>query len=381
MRETQPHTMAAHPPWRKPASEPLVPPIYESSVYTFPSLEAVDRAFGDDASPVYSRMGNPNALALADQVARLEGAESGVAIASGQGAMLVAILAAMGPGGRLVYSPHLYGGTLALIRKWVARMAPVQTFDAWGDGPDLHEGDVLFVESLSNPLIRPTPISRLAGLALGAGATLVVDNTFATPASCRPLEHGAGIVAHSVTKSLSGHGHVILGAVVGGKELIGQAKAISSELGLAADPYASWLAAEGSRTFWLRMERAEANATALAAKLQAHRAVRTVHHPSLGADAFFREDFIGPGSVLAFDLGSLGKASLFLKSLHLIALAPSLGDVTTTVSHPGLTSHRGLSEEERATLGITPGLIRLSVGIEDVSDLWADLVSALNLVS
>lgn len=375
----KPKTAAVHPPIPKVASEPLVPPIYETSVFTFPTLSAVDRAFDTKGSFIYSRMGNPNADALAAQVARFEGAPDAIVVSSGQGAMLVAVLSALGDGGRAFYTPDLYGGTLALFRKWLPHFAEVLAFDAWGDLPPVREGDVVFVESLSNPLIRPAPLSRLASHAAAAGAHLIVDNTVATPVACRPLARGAHLVAHSLTKAISGHGHVILGAVAGPADLMARAKGVASDLGLAPDPHAAWLATEGAKTLFVRLERAQENATHLAAQLAQHPAVEAVFHPSLAGGT--GDDFIGPGPLLSFDVGSEERAAAVIAALKLIPLAPSLGDVATTISHPSLTSHRGLGDEEKGRLGITGGLLRLSVGIEDAEDVWADLAQALAAAS
>lgn len=371
----KPKTAAVHPPILSPATDPLVPPVYASSVFTFPTLAAVDRAFDTKGSFIYARMGNPNADALAMQIARLEEAPEALVTSSGQGAMLVAVLASLGDGGRAFYTPDLYGGTIALFRTWLPHFAEVVSFDAWGDMPPVHQGDVVFVESLSNPLIRPAPIAHLAAHCEEAGARLIVDNTVATPVACQPLTRGAHVVAHSLTKAISGHGHVVLGALAGRAAVIARAKTMASDLGLAPDPHAAWLATEGAKTLFVRMERAQENATHLARLLADHPAVRAVHHPSLHGGA--GPDFRGPGALLSFDVGDERKASAVIAALHLIPLAPSLGDVGTTISHPSLTSHRGLAGDEKERLGITGGLLRLSVGIEDAEDIWADLEQAL----
>lgn len=353
-----------------------MPPIYGTSVFTFPTLEAADLAFDQPGSFVYSRMGNPNTDALGSLVASLEGAEAGLATASGQGAILVSLLSLLAPGKTLHYAEHLYGGTLALVRNWISKLNPIRPFDAWEDEPPLAEGDLLFVESLSNPLVRPSPLGRLADRAAAAGAQLLVDNTFATPVACRPLERGADMVVHSLTKGISGHAHVILGGLAGRHEAVARAQRVAVELGLAADPRAAWLAQEGAKTLFVRLDRAQKNAVILASRLKEQPAVVSVHHPSL-LSAAETVDLLGPGALMAFDLGSFEAASRFVAALRLIAFAPSLGDVATTISHPGRTSHRGLGPEEKASLGIGPGLIRLSVGIEDPEDIWADLKGGL----
>ncbi len=373
-----PATRAVHPPRPPVRQEPLVAPLYGTSVFTFPGLEEMDDAFRQPDSFVYSRMENPNSHALGQQIAALEGAEAGVAVSSGQAATFLAVEAAAQEAGTLHYAHHLYGGTLDLIVHEIGRRRRIEPFDAWGGPPpELARGDAVLVESLSNPSCRPSPLGGLARACREAGATLVVDNTFATPVSCRPLLRGAELVVHSLTKAISGHAHVILGAVAGRADLVREAARLKARLGMVADPRAAWLALEGAKTLFVRQERSVANATWLAGHLARHPAVAQVSHPSLLEDLSWRQDLILPGSLLAFDVGTMARASQFTRALRLIALAPSLGDVATTISHPGLSSHRGLDGQGQAAIGVTPGLIRLSVGIEQVEDLWADLSQAL----
>ncbi len=378
LASADPATRAVHPPTVEVRQRPLTPPVYETSVFVFPDLESVDQSFSTPGDFVYSRMENPNTLALGQQVAALEGAEAGIVSSSGQSAMWLAIAAACAPGQRLWHAHHLYGGSLDLIQTEIAGRQPVSGFDPWADPlPPFAAGDAVVVESISNPLCQPSPLGRLAEHCQKAGATLVVDNTFATPVSCRPIDRGADLVVHSLTKAISGHAHVILGAVAGKKDLVAKAAQLRGRLGMTADARAAWLALEGAKTLFVRQERAVANAIDLARRLVAHPAVGAVHHPSLLTDSSWQRDLLAPGALLAFDLGSQERANTLIKGLRLIVLAPSLGDVATTVSHPGLTSHRSIGAELGARIGVTPGLIRLSVGIERVSDLWQDLAQAM----
>ncbi|MHB1981509.1 MAG: trans-sulfuration enzyme family protein [Sulfobacillus sp.] len=377
-----PATQAVHPPAVEVRQQPLVAPIYGTSVFVFPDLETVDQAFTTPGDFVYSRMENPNTLALGQQVAALEGAEAGIACSSGQAALWLAMEAACAPGQRLWYAHHLYGGTLDLIQTEIATRRPVLAFDPWADSlPSFAAGEGVLVESISNPLCRPSPLGRLAQRCQQSGARLVVDNTFATPVCCRPLDRGADVVVHSLTKAISGHAHVILGAVVGRQELVAEAARLRGRLGMVADARAAWLALEGAKTLFVRQQQAVANASELARHLDAHPAVKATHHPSLGSDQSWKMDLLSPGALLAFDVGSEQRANSLVRGLRLIVLAPSLGDVATTVSHPGLTSHRSLGAAQKAAIGVTEGLIRLSVGIEQVADLWQDLAQALAAVS
>lgn len=377
--ERDPATQAVHPPRLEVRQQPLVAPVYGTSVFTFPTLEAMDEAFQASDSFVYSRMENPNSRALGQQMAALEGAEAGLAVSSGQAAIFLGLEAAAAEQGGLHYAHHLYGGTLDLIKQEIGRRRPIHPFDAWNEVPaGLASGDVVLVESLSNPSCRPSPLGRLALACHRVGARLVVDNTFATPFSCRPLLRGADLVVHSLTKAISGHAQIILGAVVGRADLVATAATLKVRFGMVADPRAAWLAIEGAKTLFLRQERAVANASQLAGQLAGHPAVGAVSHPSLLEDLDWRQDLMSAGALVAFDLGSLERASQLVAALRLIALAPSLGDVATTISHPGLSSHRGLSGEDQAAIGVTSGLLRLSVGIEQVADLWSDLAQALD---
>jgi cystathionine beta-lyase/cystathionine gamma-synthase len=371
--------------------------VHLANVYVFDDLDQVDAVWeGRTGGFVYGRFGTPNHTMLEDTLAALEGGEGALVTASGMGALSAFLLAALRPGEHLVAGQDLYGATTALLREQAARWGIEVTFvdatEAAAVEAALRETTrAIFVEAISNPLLRLADLPDLAGLAHRRGLTLLVDGTFASPALLRPLEHGATAVHHSATKYLSGHGDVTAGVLVGSRSLIGAARAQAIRVGLNLGPFDAWLAQRGVRTLALRMERHSTNALELARFLATRSEVARVHYPGLPEHpqhALARKLLPdGFGGMLSLDLaGGAPAVERFFRALAgdrarapeaEIAFAPSFGDVTTTWTYPTRTSHRPLSEDERAKLGIGPGLVRLSVGIEDVNDLKEALDVAL----
>ena len=385
--DARPETLCARPGARAASTTPpLAPPIQLSSVYEFGDLATVDALYGGTAEGfVYARDGHPNAAMLAEKVARLEGGEAAVVCASGMAAESALMLAHLGQGDRVAVSEGLYGRTTTLVAGELSRFGVGHDpFDA-ADPASLRSAltpatKLVFVETLSNPLLRLADVAGLATVARDRGATLAVDHTFA-PLLCRPLELGADVVVHSLTKSIGGHRDVTLGALVGRRDWIRRTAHVASTFGLTGNPFDSWLALRGMATLAVRTDRACGNALELARRLEAHPRVERVHYPGLPshpdhalAVRMFGDRF---GSMVSFDVGSRAAADSLIRRLRHIPYAPSLGDVSTTLSHPTTTSHRAQTPEQWARQGITPGLIRLSVGIEAVEDLWVDLAAAL----
>ncbi len=385
-----PATTCARPPRIAPsATPPFAPPIQLSTVYEFADLDQVDAIYGGSAAGfVYARDGHPNAAQLAAKVAAIEGGEAAVVCASGMAAESALFLACLGQGDRVALSDGIYGRTTLLVARELAR---------FGVGHDLFDSTrpetlraaitprtrLVFAETLSNPLLRLADVEGLAAIARPAGALLAIDHTFA-PLLCRPLDLGADVLTHSATKSIAGHSDVTLGLLVGSRDLIGRVAPIASTFGLTGNPFDSWLALRGASTLAVRTERACRNALELAGRLQAHRAVERVHYPGLAGhpDHALAARVLtgGFGAIVSFDVGGRGQADALIRALGHIPYAPSLGDVSTSLSHPTTTSHRSQTPEQWARQGITPGLIRLSVGIEAVGDLWADLDQALGRI-
>jgi cystathionine beta-lyase/cystathionine gamma-synthase len=371
---------------RQPPSvtAPLTMPIVTAAVFQADSLETVDDLYeGRAAGFIYTRDANPNQVVLAELVARLEGAEAGVAAASGMGAIAAAIMPGLRQGDRVVAGHDLYGRTMGMLR------GPLAALGVRTDFVDLTNTDeasealnkpaaVVIAESISNPLVRIPDLPALAELAHRAGARLVIDNTFATPYHCRPLEHGADVIVHSGTKYLGGHSDVTNGVLVGNAGFVAQAQQTVTVFGASASPFDCWLTARGIKTLAVRMERASRNAQIVCEFLAKQPQVQAVHYPGLPSHAHHERAKLllraGFGAMAAFELhGGGAAASRFVRGLRRIRLAPSLADVSTTISHPAKTSHRGYTPEQREAIGIYPGLIRLSVGIEHPDDIVEDL--------
>ncbi len=365
------------------APSPLVPPIYQTSVFTFKDLyTAADVTGGVQEGYSYARIGQPNADMFAAAVAALEGGPAGAVAASGMGAILAALVAAR-DGRAVAAADEIYGGSVALLEGFLRPLGvSCLRFDAHHPESVPAEAGAVLVESASNPLGRLSDLSALAMAAHRHGARLIVDNTFATPYLCRPLEHGADLVVHSVTKFLAGHGDVTLGVVTGERDLVRQSQTALVTFGATPDPFACWLALRGLRTFGVRMQRAVDNARGVAGFLAGRKEVLRVHHASLsghGDHALAARFLSGEGpAILAFDLRDEAAAARFIERLEMIRYAPSLGDVSTIVLHPATTSHRQLERAEQQRLGILPGTIRLSLGIERLEDLLAELAHALD---
>ena len=384
-------TLAATAGSDAPVVDSMVPPVYQASVFPIENLEDTDDLFeGRKPGYFYSRDGNPTTDAFAQAVALLEGAEAGAACSSGMGATLVALLAAAEPGARLVAARDLYGKATALLRTVFSPLGiDVEFVDgqdagAWEQALSRPAG-VVFLETETNPLLRVPDLPRIADAARRCGATVVVDNTFASPYHVRPLDLGADLVVHSATKFLSGHGDVTAGVVVGDGKRIATVKSKVSLTGVNLAPFEAWLALRGLKTLGVRLARSSASASAIAEYLAGHPKVLSVNYPGLEthpdhpvAARVMRNGF---GSMISFEVdGGFQGASRLFKGFQRIKYAPSLGDVTTTVTHPVKTSHRAISAAERSEQGITDGLVRLSVGIEDVDDITADLERGLSAV-
>ena len=367
-------------------SRPLAPSLDLSSVYEIADLDQIDGLYdGRLTGFFYARDGHPNAVQLAAKMAEIEGAEAALVCASGMAAIASTVLALVGQGDHLVISEGLYGKTTTLVAREMVRFGVAHDrFDP--AHPEqltnlitAHTRLVL-VETLSNPLLRVADLESIARVSRKAGVPMMVDQTFA-PLLCRPLALGATFVMHSVTKLIGGHSDLTQGVVAGPRDRIDRIQAVASTFGQTGNPFESWLALRGLATLSLRSDRASATALELAHRLEGHPRVARVYYPGLPSHPDFevarRLLKGGFGTMAAFDVGDRDQANRVIRSLRHIPFAPSLGDVQTTLSHPCSTSHRGQDPLVLERLGITPGLIRLSVGLEDVEDLWADLAQAL----
>jgi cystathionine beta-lyase/cystathionine gamma-synthase len=369
-------------------SRPVSVPIYQTSVFAFDDAAACARALDDPgAGFAYSRYANPTTQALESTVADLEGGATALATSSGMGAINAVLLASLRPGDHVIAQRCVYGGTFSVFAGLAARYGMEVSYVSGRDAAEvtaaLRPGTrLLFLETIANPTLAVSDLPALIAAGHEAGLTCVVDNTFATPMLCRPIEHGADIVVHSATKYLGGHDDVVLGLVVSATEQAHRPLwKHSVDLGVAADPFAAWLTLRGLKTLALRMERHCANAAHLAHKLATHPGVKDVYWPGLPGHpdhATARRILTGFGGMVAFDLAGGREAGMaFVEGLRLAALAPSLGGAETLVLHPASTSHRQMDAESLRAAGIGEGSIRVSVGLEHHDDLWADFEQAL----
>ena len=358
-----------------------------AAVHVFTDLddyEAVVR--GERPGYYYGRNSNANRDLFERAVADLEGAEAGVATASGMAALHAAILALAPKPTTIVVTRELYGGTASLLRQELAAAGYEVVFldltDLDAVRRAIGTAGLLLAETITNPLCGIPDLDAIGAMARDRKVPFLVDNTFATPLLFKPLEHGADVVMHSATKYLGGHSDIVAGIVLGSAATMGEVRARSARTGTPLSPFDAWLAVRGLRTLDVRMRRHSDNSMALARAMRSLRGVTAVHHPLLeGSPSFEVARRLlpdGAGGMMAFDLaGGRDAVQRMLDRFKLVRFAASLGGVETTVSYPEITSHRSMSPEERAVLGVGPGTVRVSVGIEDPDDIAGDFAQAL----
>jgi cystathionine gamma-synthase/methionine-gamma-lyase len=377
----------------KLAAAPVSTPIYASSTFTYDSMAEIDQVFaGEKPGYVYTRHGNPTVTALEDALRKIEGGAASCAYASGMAAIHAALFACeLTPGATVLASQDLYGATTNLLLTIFGSFGIKTVTVDFSDLDQVREKTrearprVLIAETISNPLLKVCDLGACAEVAHEAGARLIIDNTFASPYLCRPLERGADIVVHSATKYLGGHGDATGGVVVSRDEI--DSAALVGVMKLVGGVLSVWEAHEilrGLKTLALRMDRHCENARALAEGLQNHSRVGRVHFPGLAAadrkalaERVLRDSLLGGLVSIELKDNSREAAFRFMDALQLCVRSTSLGDVFTSVLHPATASHRDLSPARRQQLGITDGLIRISVGIESVKDIIADIEQAL----
>ena len=401
-------------------------PIYQTTSFVFPDAGvAADRFALKDLGPIYTRIGNPTQQVVEDRIASLEGGVGALLVASGQAAETLAILNIAEAGDHVVASPSLYGGTYNLLHHTLPKLGIETTFvtdphdpQAWRDAVR-PTTKLFFAETIPNPRADVLDIEAVAEVAHGAGVPLVVDNTVATPYLVRPIEHGADVVVHSATKYLGGHGTAIGGVIVDGGTFdyaqhperfpnyntpdpsyhglvyardLGVGSPLGAnlsfilkarvqllrDLGAAISPFNAFLIAQGIETLSLRIERHVQNAQKVAEWLEARDDVRTVHYAGLPSSPWHEraQKYLprGAGAVLAFELdGGSEAGQAFVSALELHSNVANIGDVRSLVIHPASTTHSQLTPEQQALSGVTPGLVRLSVGLEGIDDILADL--------
>ena len=378
------------------SGKPTVQPISPSTTYLHEDAEALDRAFSGELPSgekayVYARQGNPNAQALENVLAEAEGGAGAVVFGSGMAAIHAAVLTAgLVPGAKIFIARDLYGPTIGMLRSLFLPFG-VEVLLRDLCSPNVgqmirdEQPDVIYAETLSNPLVKLIDLDAISAAAREVGAVTVVDSTFCTPYLLKPLEHGFDIVVHSATKYISGHGDCTAGVMICSQNAhIQQAHTYATMLGAMLGPFDAFLVSRGMKTLPLRMERQCDNALTVARYLQQHPAIEGVYYPGLADHPqhelairlFRRERF---GGLLAFELKEQSRAAAFrfMDKLQLCLPATTLGDVYTELSYPPMSSHRNLTAAERQQIGISDGCIRFSVGIEDVGDIIRDLEQAL----
>ena len=361
-------------------------PLYLTSSFVFDDAEQARALFADEIQgAVYSRYSNPNTDEFVEKLRLLEGAEDGIATASGMSAVYTALASIVSSGDHIVAGRAVFGSTHQLFTRILPRWGVTHTY-VDGDDPAAWAAaitpatKVIFVETPSNPGLDLVDLAALGALARARGIALVVDNCFATPAITRPIAHGASLVVHSATKFIDGQGRVLGGAILGDATLVAEARYLARHSGPALAPFNAWVLSKSLETLALRMERHSANALVIAEALQQHPAVRTVRYPFLSSHpqhALARRQMRWGGGVLTIEVAGYDAARRFIDALSLCSHSPNLGDTRTIVTHPASTTHSKLSEAERQHVGIRPGLLRISVGLEHPDDVLADLRAAL----
>lgn len=388
MKDRGPSTRSVHESREiDPRDGAIVPPIYENAAYAYPDVDAWRSvALRETPGHIYSRNSNPTVALFEAKMAALEGAEAAVAFSTGMAAISNTLFALLSPGQRVVGVSDVYGGTYLHFTKVLPRFGIECTVCSTDDeaaivGAIAKGCDVLYLETPTNPTLKVLDIKKLAQAAASAGATTIVDNTFATPINQLPLTLGADLVVHSATKYIGGHSDVLGGVLCGSSELTARVLLFRELTGASLDAHSASLFLRSLKTLALRVERQNANAQRMAEFLEGHAKVEKVFYPGLKGHprhATARAQMRGFGGVLSFALkGGFGAVSRLLPRLQLAYMAANLGQVETIVGPPSLTSHVECTEEERAAAGIPEGLVRYAVGIEDFEDLRADMEQAL----
>lgn len=385
-------TKAIHGGHRKdPVSGALTTPIYQTSTFVFDSAEQGGRRFAlEEEGFIYSRLGNPTNMQLEEKIALLENGEACLSTASGMGAITSTLWTALKAGDHVVASKTLYGCTYAMFNHGISKYGIEVTFI---DATDLDEVKnamkentrVVYLETPANPDLKLVDIQAVSEIAHTVeGCMVIVDNTFCTPYIQRPLELGADVVVHSATKYLNGHGDVIAGFVVGKKEFVDQVRlfGVKDMTGAVLSAFDAYLIMRGMKTLQIRMDRHTKNAIEVAKFLESHPNVEKVNYPGLESFPQYelaKKQMDMPGGMIAFEVkGGLDGGKQLLNSLELCTLAVSLGDCETLIQHPASMTHSPYTPEERAEAGISEGLIRISVGLEDAEDIIADLKQGLD---
>ncbi|WP_139491587.1 methionine gamma-lyase [Brevibacillus dissolubilis] len=379
---------AGHQP--DPHTGSLTTPIYQTATFVFPTTEEGGQRFAGHAPGyIYSRLGNPTVTVFEDKIAELEGAEAGLAFASGMAAISAVLMALVKTGDNILCAKNLYGCSYGFLNLLQERFGITYTLADLSDEMSIRsaitpETKVIYLETPMNPTMLLVDLALVSRIAKETGAYVVVDNTFLSPYLQRPIEHGCDIVIHSATKYICGHGDVIAGVAVGPKAIMDEIRMTTlKDIGGVLSPFDSYLLIRGLKTLVVRMDRHCENAQKVAEYLEAHPQVDRVYYPGLPSYPQYelaKRQMDGFGGLISFEVkGGLEAGIRMMNAVKLCQRAVSLGDAETLIQHPASMTHSVVPADERAKMGISDGLIRLSVGIEDVEDIIADLEQALSL--
>lgn len=368
-----------------------VTPIYQTSTFKFKDADHGARCFaGEENGFIYTRLGNPTTLDLEQTVALLENGFGGLATSSGMGAVTTVYMAFLGAGMHMVGHNAVYGPSRVVAEGLFAKFGVEST---WVDTSDLQNvidavkpnTKLIYLETPANPTMGISDIEAISNFAHSKGIPVCVDNTFCSPYLQRPLDLGADIVLHSMTKFINGHADIVGGIIVAKtEENFKKLKPVMTNMGCNIDPHQAWLARRGLKTLAIRMDKAQENSIKVAEYLENHPKVEWVKYPGLKSHPQYelaKKQMDGPGAMISFEVkGGLTAGKIVMNNVHLALLAVSLGGIETLIQHPASMTHSKMDKESRIKAGITEGLIRLSVGIEDVEDIIADLDQALALI-
>lgn len=388
-KQRKPATRAVRIQTKKTAEKEHSTPLFLTSSFTYDSAEDMAAAFATESPEVniYSRFSNPGVDEFVTKMASLEGAEHGVATGTGMAAIFSTFMTFLSKGDHIISASAVFGSTHTILTKYLPK---------WGIGssyfdmnhPETIEALVkpatkmLYLETPSNPGLDIIDIAYVSAICKKHNILLVVDNCFATPAVQQPIQYGADLVIHSATKFIDGQGRVLGGVIVGKKELVHQLYLFIRNTGPSMSPFNAWVLSKSLETLFIRMDRHAASALNIATKLQGHAKISRVKYPFLESHpqyAIAKKQMSNGGGIVTFELkGGIESGRKFLNALEMISMTNNLGDSRTIASHPASTTHSKLSEAERQSVGITPGLIRVSVGLEDVEDILDDLLQALD---
>ncbi len=361
-------------------------PVFLTSSFHYPSTDELERVLGNEEPGfVYTRYGNPTTRAFETAVAQIEGTDDAIAMASGMAAIHAALALCVSAGDTVVASRDIYGASYSMLRDHFRKLgvdavfADITDLDALAQAVEQHRPAAILAETISNPLLRVADIPAVCEIAKRVGASVVIDNTFATPLLCNPVALGADMSIHSSTKYIAGHGDVTGGVIAGSTDTIAALREQAKMLGSTPSPMDAWLSLRGLKTLPLRFERQCRSAAEIAEGLSGDaRIARVIYPADDNPGGQFKSDL--RGAMVAFEVAGAGQAEIFrlMSALELVVPATTLGDVYSLALYPAMASHRALSPEERAAVGISDNLLRLSVGIEAPEDILADISRALD---